>query len=192
MANFCTRCGKKLNKDEKCTCEKIKATSNQLKQDNILDKIKDFISKPFDTLKNNNFQSNDYLLLLLTAISSCLIGSVFLRINILYLFVLAIVMLLLFTHILCYIINGNIMEVLSIVSLASIYLFIGNIVSMIFFDSSLLLMLLIMIISFILFINNVYQGLCFNNSLNKNKISYYIIISVIATIFILFFILKLI
>ncbi len=192
MANFCTRCGKKLNKDEKCTCEKIKATSNQLKQDNILDKIKDFISKPFDTLKNNNFQSNDYLLLLLTAISSCLIGSIFLRINILYLFVLAIVMLLLFTHILCYIINGNIMEVLSIVSLASIYIFIGNIVSMIFFNSSLLLMLLIMIISFILFINNVYQGLCFNNSLNKNKISYYIIISVIATIFILFFILKLI
>ena len=192
MANFCTRCGKKLDKDEKCTCEKIKATSNQLKQDNILDKIKDFISKPFDTLKNNNFQSNDYLLLLLTAISSCLIGSIFLRINILYLFVLAIVMLLLFTHILCYIINGNIMEVLSIVSLASIYIFIGNIVSMIFFNSSLLLMLLIMIISFILFINNVYQGLCFNNSLNKNKISYYIIISVIATIFILFFILKLI
>ena len=46
MANFCTRCGKKLNKDEKCTCEKIKATSNQLNQDNILDKIKDFISKP--------------------------------------------------------------------------------------------------------------------------------------------------
>ena len=192
MANFCTRCGKKLNKDEKCTCEKIKATSNQLKQDNILDKIKDFISKPFDTLKNNNFQSNDYLLLLLTAISSCLIGSIFLRINILYLFVLSIAMLLLFTHILCYIINGNIMEVLSIVSLASIYLFIGNIVSMIFFDSSLLLMLLIMIISFILFINNVYQGLCFNNSLNKNKISYYICISILVTVLILFFIIKLI
>lgn len=192
MANFCTRCGKKLNKDEKCTCEKIKATSNQLNQDNILDKIKDFISKPFDTLKNNNFQSNDYLLLLLTAISSCLIGSIFLRINILYLFVLAIVMLLLFTHILCYIINGNIMEVLSIVSLASIYIFIGNIVSIIFFSSSLLLMLLIMIISFILFINNVYQGLCFNNSLNKNKISYYIIISILVTVLILFFIIKLI
>ena len=191
MANFCTRCGKKLNKDEKCTCEKIKATSHQVNQNNIIDEIKDFISKPFDTLKNSDFESNNYIILLLTAISSCLIGYLFLRINTISIILLSFIGLLLFSYILNYVANSNIKNTLSIVSMSSIFLLIGNIISFIFMYISMKLVLIILMLSVVLFMNSIYQGLCFNNDLDKNKNSYYICISSFITIIAMIFVLTL-
>ena len=71
MRKFCTKCGRKLDKDEVCTCEKIKKENREIKTDiNIIDKISEFLKTPCKTLKNLNFlDGNEYIILLLSSLS---------------------------------------------------------------------------------------------------------------------------
>ena len=182
MANFCTKCGKKLEKDEKCTCEIVKDKNNN---NDLFSEIKEFIKKPYDTLKNSNkYQNNSYLLLLLTALSFGLTNLF----NPLATIIISFMALLILVVSLNYIVKDNYNDTLATISLSSIYLLLGNITSYIISFISIRLPQIIMILSMILFIINIYQGLLNKNN-DKNKIGYLLILSIFIAIFITYIIL---
>ena len=186
MAKFCTNCGRKLEKDEKCVCEKVKVKKQNA--DSLFDQIKKFVKEPFDVLKQaDKYKENNYLILLLTAISSGLLSSLFiLNINTVTMMIFTFIALLLYTlFINIFTKQNNFNDVLTLTSVSSIYLLIGNVIAFLCIFISNILPLIVIISSLILFILSCYQSLCFDNELDKNKNAYYIVLSLIATIVIL-------
>ena len=85
MAKFCTKCGKKLDEGQKCTCEKIKRetktfenTKEVYEQSDLIKIIESFINKPIDTLSNlKNYHFNSYVLLIIASLITGLLGTIF-------------------------------------------------------------------------------------------------------------------
>lgn len=189
MANFCTKCGKKLEKDEVCTCEKIKKEDKKVSNDNnIISEIKEFILSPYDTLKNSDkYKNNSYLILLLTAISSGLLSGsyIFFRIYPITIMVISCIVLFLFTLIFHLVtVSDEFSNTTSIVSISSIYLFVGNILAFFLNFVSYRVSFTVIACSIVLFIINIYQGITLDRKSDKNLNGYLLIISILLTMLI--------
>ena len=78
--------------------------------------------------------------------------------------------------------NWTLKKVIDIVSISSIILSVGNILAFLIGFLSLTVELIIILLTFILFIIFVYQGIISNSNIDKNKIGYLFISSIFITI----------
>lgn len=194
MANFCTKCGKKLEDGKKCTCEKIKKQDNIKNEESSLffENIEDFLSKPFDKIKNmNNLNENSYLYLLCSSLSIGLINMTlsvnpfgkFITTSIIsYLILLLFSLVIYQTGISFGKENWTLKKVIDIVSISSVILSVGNVLAFLIGFLSLTVELIIILLTIVLFIIFVYQGIISNSNIDKNKIGYLFISSIFITI----------
>lgn len=201
MAKFCTRCGKKLYDKEKCTCDKIKKEKSVNNNSSFISVMEKMLKNPYDYLNNIEEQNdNSYLYLLCMALS---FGIISLTMPFRYLFAnfisVTIISFMIMIFISCIIYgifncfykeNISLKKVIDIVSVSSIILIFLNMLAFIFKFISPIISFLIIILELVLFIINLYQGLLFNTSINKNKISYLLTISIFITLFIILSIIK--
>jgi hypothetical protein len=206
MAKFCTKCGKKLEEGQKCTCEKIKRNENIKEESinfNVFSKtIEDFLKKPFDKIQNlEDLNENSYLYLLCSALSVGLIGLNLVSgyfFNFFSTTVLSLLVLFLFSFILYELgisavkENWNFKKVIDIVALSSIVLSVGNILGFLIGFISLTIELIVIIMSLILFMIFIYQGIISNSNIDKNKIGYLFVGSIFLTIICLIVIIRII
>jgi len=198
MANFCTKCGKKLDKNEKCTCEKIKKETKTFDNNSktIMDNIKQFINYPIDTLNNlNDYKENNYLFIALTSVSFGLIGTLlchrFCFSKLITISLLIFLCFILFSYILnvtenlIYQKESDYNNNLTIVATSSIILLVANVIAFLLSFLSIVLSYYLIIIGIILFIVYLYNGLYLNSKVDKNKIGYLFVLSIIFTLLII-------
>lgn len=184
---FCTKCGKKLDKNQKCDCEII----NNIKEDNIdiINEIKEFIKKPIDRLKENNLNDiSNYLLLIISSISFGLITDrlIFFTnsiVNIIFSFTFFLLLVCITTLTRKIIDNKDNVysKNLNIVALSSIPLLFFNIIGFIVSYVSIRLVILIIILEFIIFLLYYYHGLYLSKQFDKNKVAYIASCNIVIT-----------
>lgn len=194
MAKFCTRCGKKLEKDEKCTCDKIKqSTENRtFSNETIFDQIAQFLKRPIEHLKNEKFMNgNEYWIILMNAIliaigfTCCsfieLPARIIFMITILgfvFFLLLALIYSLFYKQ-------EQYHSILRIVSISSIPLLVSNLCGIIFSFASIFLSLICFLFGFVLFLLYCYHGLVELDYKNKDKTAYQFNISLFVTMIIM-------
>ena len=194
MANFCTKCGKKLEQGAKCTCEKIKKENDikdNVKNSDLLNMISNFIKKPYNSLNSINLGDFKYLIICLSSLSLGLISSLFIWTRYINYFftvsILSFIIFILFGVILSLTTNSIFKEklefndALDLVSLSSIHLFIGNICAFIFAFLSYKLSIIIVMLSSLLFILNIQNGINIKTNIDKNKTNYVVVICIVIT-----------
>ena len=200
MKKFCTKCGRKLENNEKCTCEKIKKEEKIFdSKTNLFDKFALFLKKPVESLKDNHFlENNEYLVILLAALSYGILGLFLPFRSLIYSFIpitiISFLFFLLFPFLfsICKNRQGQkeeYKEYLNIVAISSIILLFGNIVALILSFISVILPTIIILASILLFLLFCYQGFCEKED-NINYIAYELFISFFLTIAILMFVIS--
>lgn len=192
MSNFCTKCGKKLEKDEKCSCEKIKeekkVKNNSFSDMDIISIMSNFLTRPIDTFNIRISKTTNYLLILFATISYSLFSSIVMGIFFPYEFIKTFLIFLMFAAIISIIANmmlkkvNTFNETLDIVSKSSIIILVGSLISLIFAFISYKISLILMICSGILFLFDVYHGIYLKISNDKNKLGYLLIIALVLTL----------
>lgn len=195
MKKFCTRCGRKLEKDEVCTCEKIKKDKREVKNElSLIDKIFEFLKTPSKALKNINFlEGNEYIILILSSLSfgflncCCYFGRYFR--NIISVAVLSFLFFVIFAFMISTIKKQiEYRESIKIVSISSIVLLCGNLLALLFSFLSPILTIIIILFSSLLFILFCYQGMIEQNDSEQN--AYEFTLSLFTTVAILFLIIR--
>jgi hypothetical protein len=185
MTKFCTKCGKKLEGNEKCTCEKIKKETKEVSNIDIFDKIKNFLKKPVSSLNETDYlENNDYLVLIFTSLSYGLLGYFTFRIPIFIesslisflFFILFALVISLIQPENCF--NKNI----KIIATSSIILLVGNLVAFLVSFLSIILAFIIAISSGFLFILYVYHGLMESSDSDLNELPYKYMLIIMITI----------
>lgn len=193
MRKFCTRCGRKLEKDEVCTCEKIKKDKSEVKNEmNLVDKISEFLKAPCKALKNINFlEGNEYIILILSSLSFGFLnylnyfGGYFK--SVIATSVLAFLFFIILASIIS-IVKKQIeyQEAIKIVSISSIVLLCGNLLALLFSFLSTIFAIIIILFSLLLFILYCYQGLIEQD--HSEHIAYEFTLSLFTTVTIIFLI----
>lgn len=206
MTKFCTKCGKKLEDGQKCTCEKIKRETKTFEnakeiyeKSEIVKIVEKFLDKPIDTLsnlKNHNF--NSYILLIITSLVAGLLGTVFsfrgFSSNIIATSVMTFITLLILTFTTYLLFNSNkkleFNAFLEITAVSSITLMAGFFIAFIFSFISAFVSLIITTLTILLFIINLYHGILLNVNYDKNKIGYLFISSILLSLVLLMFLIS--
>lgn len=187
MAKYCTNCGKKLEKEESCTCKHSSIT--------LVDEMKEFIKSPLDALEKFREKENTYLFSLLASLSfgllSCLSNNMHIHffpyVEMIRSMVLIFMALLVFSLVIYGVENtifkGNITFeiVYGIISKSSIFLFIGNVLTFLFYFISVKISGLAFLFGGLLFVLSNFYGLLKQSHIDKNKIIYLYGLSVFIT-----------
>ncbi len=196
MTKFCTKCGKKLEKGQKCDCEIIKRKDTVYNENknvsSLFEHIKEFVKKPVDKLKKSDIDQNSALLIILiTSLSFGLLSDIFRLIGInrsifaifsafIYLLILPTIITLI--EKLIYNKEKTFNKNLNIVSLCSVILLCTNIIAFLTSMISISLTLFILLIGIITFINLLYHGLYIKKEIDSNKIVYLTSLSITISI----------
>lgn len=183
MANFCTKCGKKLENKEKCTCEKVKE-KEVVNNIDIISIISNFLSKPIDTLKTNISKENSYILLGLSSLVIGLVSTLFYHNIFIYKTLESFILFIVFAFIISMLSNiifkktDTFNDTLELVSKSSIIIMIGGLISFIFAFFSIEIGIVFIIATIILFLLYTYHGLLLKLDIDQNKIAYLLAISI--------------
>ena len=217
MAKFCTNCGKEL-KDGKCDCVKTKESSVITSDlfEKCKEVVKGLFNKPLTPIKENTNEGNFNFGLIALVIASIMTGlfSYFLldnlssfsvlgfrliKISFIKTFITSFIFAAIWYAILgCTIyllatklfkLNINVKEVFTFIGILSIYLILAFIVSIILIFVSVKLMALVMLIVSLIYSVYFIVGLMEVTNIDKDKIAYLYIPSILITAFIVYYVL---